>query len=112
MTKTLSVQNQQIRVDKLGYLQDISDWNERVAVVIGRQAGLELSQEHWEVIGLLRAFHLQSGLVPTTRALVKLMARELGASKGSSIYLMTLFPQTPLRLACKIAGLPRPANCL
>ena len=44
--------------------------------------------------------------------LVKLVAARLGATKGNSIYLLSLFPGNPAKLAAKIAGLPRPTNCL
>jgi tRNA 2-thiouridine synthesizing protein E len=46
------------------------------------------------------------------RTLVKYTSKELGAQKGRSIYLLKLFPGNPARLACKIAGLPKPPNCL
>jgi tRNA 2-thiouridine synthesizing protein E len=46
------------------------------------------------------------------RVLVKLVARELGREKGNSLYLLRLFPDSPAKLAAKIAGLPRPTNCL
>ena len=36
----------------------------------------------------------------------------LGKEKSRSIYLMQLFPPSPARVASKIAGLPRPENCL
>ena len=34
------------------------------------------------------------------------------ADKGNSIYLHKLFPGNPAKLAAKIAGLPRPTNCI
>jgi len=34
-----------------------------------------------------------------------------GSEKGSSMYLMALFPEYPALIASKIAGLPRPTNC-
>jgi tRNA 2-thiouridine synthesizing protein E len=46
------------------------------------------------------------------RILVKLVANELGPEKGNSLYLLQLFPGSPARVASRIAGLPRPANCI
>lgn len=108
----LIVADRKIALDRHGYLRTLDDWNEAVAEALATESGISLSEAHWEVITLLRDFYQQSGLNPSTRVLIKLMARELGADKGKSIYLMSLFPETPLRLACKIAGLPRPTNCL
>lgn len=111
LQNTLSLRNREIRLDKHGYLRNLQDWNEEVAELLAAQEGLQLTDRHWDLIRLLRDFHGRSGLTPSTRVLVKLMGRELGEDKGKSVYLMSLFPQTPLRLACKIAGLPRPTNC-
>jgi tRNA 2-thiouridine synthesizing protein E len=49
---------------------------------------------------------------PAMRALVKYTEKKLGPEKGRSIYLLNLFPPSPAKVASKIAGLPRPTNCL
>ncbi len=49
---------------------------------------------------------------PSNRLFVKAVKEALGEDKGNSIYLMQLFPGTPAKTACRIAGLPRPTNCL
>jgi tRNA 2-thiouridine synthesizing protein E len=46
------------------------------------------------------------------RPLVKQVREQLGEDKANSIYLMQLFPGSPAKLLAKIAGLPRPTNCL
>jgi tRNA 2-thiouridine synthesizing protein E len=46
------------------------------------------------------------------RILVKHVRSQLGEEKGNSIYLMQLFPGSPAKLASKLAGLPKPDNCL
>jgi tRNA 2-thiouridine synthesizing protein E len=46
------------------------------------------------------------------RALVKYCGLRLGADQGRSIYLLSLFPGSPAKLGSKIAGLPKPDNCL
>lgn len=98
--------------DKEGYLKDLSDWSEQAARDVAASEGIELSDAHWEVVKLLRDVHQEFQHTPITRVFVKLMADRLGKDKGRSIYLMKLFPQTPMRKACKIAGLPKPTNCL
>ncbi len=102
----------EVNLDKHGYLLELDDWNEGVAKLLAAQVDISLSPAHWELINLLRSFHERSGLTPSTRVLIKLMSQELGPEKGKSLYLMSLFPETPLKLACKIAGLPRPTNCI
>jgi tRNA 2-thiouridine synthesizing protein E len=107
-----SPQLQDIALDKEGYLKDLNDWNEDIAGEIALRENIRLGAAHWEIIRLLRAFYQRHQMSPTTRALVNLVKRELGSEKGRSIYLMKLFRGSPARTAGKIAGLPRPDNCL
>jgi tRNA 2-thiouridine synthesizing protein E len=102
----------QVRLDKEGFLVDLSDWDDAAALELAKRAGIRLSEEHWAVITVLREFHQMTGVSPAMRPFVKLVAERLGATKGTSIYLLSLFPGSPAKLAAKIAGLPRPTNCL
>lgn len=112
MSNTLLIKDKQLKLDKNGYLQELAGWDKAVAEALANKEGLVLGSEHWELIHLLRNFHQQSGLIPSTRVLVKLIAKEFGEEKGKSAYLMSLFPDAPLKKICKIAGLPRPINCV
>ena len=100
------------KFDSDGYLKSLQDWSEGVAAEIAAQENLELTPEHWEVIALTREFYQQHQLSPATRALVSLIKRELGINKGTSRYLMKLFKGQPAKLVNKIAGLPKPDNCI
>jgi tRNA 2-thiouridine synthesizing protein E len=101
-----------IITDAEGYLTELSDWNPQVAERIALNEGLTLTQAHWEIIELIRRFYTEFDLSPAMRPLVKYTTLHLGAEKGKSVYLLSLFPSSPPKLAAKIAGLPRPANCL
>ena len=98
--------------DRDGFLRRLDDWSPEVARRIAAAEGIELSAAHWEVIALLQEFYRRFEASPAMRALVKFAAQELGAEKGRSIYLLSLFPGSPAVLGSKIAGLPRPENCL
>lgn len=98
--------------DKEGFLRKLSDWDPQVAQQIARRENLALTPAHWEVLHLLRAYYLQYDSSPAMRALVKYCALNLGPDKGKSIYLMSLFPGSPAKIGSKIAGLPKPDNCL
>jgi len=99
-------------VDKEGYLRELADWNEEVAEYLAQQEDIRLNASHWEVIKLLRNFYRRHQASPATRALINLMKRELGVDKGRSVYLMKLFRGSPAKTANKIAGLPKPDNCI
>ncbi|GAA6133436.1 TusE/DsrC/DsvC family sulfur relay protein [Oceaniserpentilla sp. 4NH20-0058] len=98
--------------DKDGFLKDLNIWSESLAHEIAQSEGIQLSNEHLEIIHTLRAFYQAHEVAPANRPFVKLIKTEYGPEKGNSIYLMTLFPESPAKIAAKIAGLPKPANCL
>ena len=112
MTNYLEIQDCKIALDNEGYLKNLQDWNEEVATELAAREGIILSPSHWEVLNLLRKFYQRHHLSPATRALIKLLNRELGADKGRSVYLMKLFRGSPAKMASKLAGLPKPDNCL
>ncbi len=98
--------------DREGYLLDLGDWDEQVAAELARQEGIELGDEHWALIRLVRDFYSEYEVSPAMRVLVKRARERLGPECGNSLYLLKLFPGSPAKLLCKIAGLPRPSNCL
>lgn len=109
---TLDVAGQRVAIDTDGHLCRAEDWSAAVAQALAAQEGIRLTTEHWEIIHLVQAFYRQYQLAPPMRPLVKYVATHLGADKGRSIHLLKLFPPSPARVASKIAGLPRPENCL
>ena len=109
-TKQLAGKN--IEVDKEGYLRNLNDWSEEIAEIIAQEENINLTQDHWAIVHLLREFYKAFDVSPAMRPLVKYVGIHLGKEKANSIYLLTLFPPSPARVASKIAGLPRPANCL
>lgn len=109
---TLTVGERTIPLDKEGYLQNLADWDESVAAALAERDGITLTPAHWEILRLLRDFHRRFEHSPPMRVLVKSVKQALGEDKGNSIYLMQLFPGSPAKLAARIAGLPRPTNCL
>ena len=98
--------------DKDGFLLDLTQWDADVAAHLSQQENIALTEAHWEILHLAREFHQRFQHSPEMRPLVKFARLQLGEKKGNSLYLLSLFPNSPARLACKIAGLPRPAHCL
>jgi tRNA 2-thiouridine synthesizing protein E len=107
-----SVSTSAITTDADGFLADFNRWNETIANHFAAAENIQLTAAHWEIIQLLREFYRQYEQSPAMRPLVKYVGQQLGKEKGSSIYLLQLFPGSPAKLASKIAGLPRPENCL
>ncbi|KMM92677.1 TusE/DsrC/DsvC family sulfur relay protein [Pseudomonas lundensis] len=108
----LTLDGRSIELDKDGYLTDLNDWSPEVATALAMQNDIELTPDHWEILQLLRNFYEEFQLSPATRPLIKYTALKLGAEKGNSLHLNRLFNGTPAKLAAKLAGLPKPTNCL
>lgn len=113
----ISVAGQNLALDPEGYLVNLDEWSPEVAQALAEDEALELSNEHWELIELIRQFYAEFDHSPAMRPLVKYISLHLGKEKGRSIYLMQQLPPNdktgspPKRLA-RIAGLPKPDNCL
>lgn len=96
-----------------GFLESPADWTPETARVIAGESDISLTENHWEIIWLLREFYKEHEMSPpSNRLFVKAVKEQLGEEKGNSIYLMGLFTGKPAKTACRIAGLPRPTNCL
>ncbi|MDX1430890.1 MAG: TusE/DsrC/DsvC family sulfur relay protein [Gammaproteobacteria bacterium] len=102
----------QLETDHEGYLQKLEDWSPGVAETMAERDGIELSENHWEVIKFLREYYDEYKIAPAIRILTKAMARKLGREKGNTRYLYQLFPQGPAKQACRYAGLPKPTGCV
>ena len=98
--------------DENGFLSDTDRWSDDIAQAFAAQEGIALTDAHWEVLSLLRKYFQAFGDSPANRALVNYTKQQLGAYKGNSLYLMGLFPGSPARVGSRIAGLPKPKNCL
>ncbi|MFT7186084.1 MAG: tRNA 2-thiouridine synthesizing protein E [Pseudohongiellaceae bacterium] len=98
--------------DKQGFLINLDDWNADLAHEIAKEENITLTAAHWEVIDILRDFYQEYAISPAMRILVKAVKQKLGNDKGNSIHLLLLFPGSPAKIASKIAGLPKPTNCL
>ena len=98
--------------DRDGFLSDRRLWTPKLAKEIASKDGIKLTDQHWEVILLVRRYHEEFDSAPAMRALVKYVRLHLGDSAGNSSYLLKLFPNSPAKIACKISGLSKPSFCL
>ena len=98
--------------DRDGYLNDAQLWTPKIAEKIAARQSIELTNQHWEIILLVRKYHEEFDSAPAMRALVKYIKLHVGDSAGRSSYILSLFPNNPATLVCKISGLPKPDFCL
>lgn len=98
--------------DDKGFLRDYRLWNRDIAEGFAELEGIELSEAHWDLLQLLRDYYERYDASPANRALVNYVKQQRGPEFGNSLYLMSLFPGSPARVGSRIAGLPKPKNCL
>jgi tRNA 2-thiouridine synthesizing protein E len=108
----LEINGKTIETDEQGYLVNLSDWSEELAGALAARDDLQLSESHWEVIGMIREFYQENGTAPAMRVLTKLAKERLGKDKGDSKYLYSLFPYGPAKQGSRYAGLPKPTGCV
>lgn len=100
------------RFDKEGFLRRLEGWTPQIATEIAAAEGIQLQDSHWELVNLIRQYYTEFDSSPSMRPLVKYIRLKLSAEKGNSIYLLSQFPGSPAKIGSKIAGLPKPDNCL
>jgi len=109
---SIEINGKSIETDEEGYILNLADWTEEIANVLAKEEGIEMSENHWEVVNFLREYYDEYQIAPAVRVLTKSIGKKLGADKGNSKYLYELFPYGPAKQACKIAGLPKPTGCI
>ncbi|NOZ70059.1 MAG: TusE/DsrC/DsvC family sulfur relay protein [Deferribacteres bacterium] len=109
---TMEFEGKQYEVDEEGYLIDWSVWTEGMAEVMAKQDGIELTDEHWEIIRFLRSYFEKYQIAPMIKILTKEIAKTMGKEKGNTKYLYELYPAGPAKQACRYAGLPKPTGCV
>ena len=93
-----------VEVNDEGYLVNKNDWTKEVAAEMAKEAGIELTDKHYEVLEYLRE---------QEAAGASLTIRKVGKSGITDIKgLYKLFPGGPLKLSSKFAGIAKPASCV
>lgn len=102
MEKIIAGKN--ITVNEEGYLTDFSQWNKEVGEEISKEYNINLTPRHWDIINYLQDQHKKQEA---------LSIRKIGKSGVIDIKeFYELFPNGPLKISTKIAGIPKPASCV
>lgn len=105
--------NTALQLDNDGHLLDHSTWTPEVAQTLADTLGLQLDDIHYRILGEVRAFFDKYHHSPATRPLIKHLTQTLPDDAINNAKLQQLF-NTGLvaRHVNRIAGLPKPPNCL
>ncbi|HOS48244.1 MAG TPA: TusE/DsrC/DsvC family sulfur relay protein [Bacteroidia bacterium] len=98
------IAGKKINVNEEGYLLDFNQWDQSIGEAIAKENNVDMTPRHWEVVKYLQGEHKNN---------VPLSIRKIGKSNVIDIKeFYALFPQGPLKISTKIAGIPKPASCL
>lgn len=93
-----------VTCNEQGYLTDLNQWTKEVGLEIAKEEGIEMTDKHWEVISFLQ---------DQCRKNVPLSIRKIGKSGVVNIKeFYNLFPNGPLKISSRIAGIPKPVSCI
>lgn len=109
----MSQQNHTLTLDADGHLTNHLDWSPTVAQTLADTLQITLTDEHLTILQQVRAFFEQYHHAPATRPLIKHLMNTLPEYQLDNQKLQQLF-NTGLvaRHINRIAGLPKPPNCL
>lgn len=107
-SRYLLVNGKEIETDSEGYIRNLDDWSEDYAVALAKQEGLELTDEHWDVIRYLRQYYQEHSIQAQVRNMIKHFAEVWGKERGNNHYLHAIFPMGgPQKQGNRMAGLLR-----
>ena len=93
-----------INVNEEGFMMDFDQWNEAVGEAIAKEHDITMTPRHWEVIRYIQSEYKNN---------VPLSIRKIGKSGVVDIKeFYQLFPDSPLKTASKISGIPKPVSCI
>lgn len=100
-------------LDQDGHLCDHTLWTPAIAQTLADTLEVELTDVHHRILLQVRAFFEQYHHSPSTRPLIKHLAQTLPDDHIDNAKLQALF-KTGLvaRHVNRLAGLPKPPNCL
>lgn len=102
-----------IELDEEGHLCDHTLWTPEVAQQLADSLAIELTPLHLRILAQVRQFHDEFNHPPATRPLIKYLMKTMPDDNISNQRLQSLF-NTGLvaRHVNRVAGLPKPPNCL
>jgi len=107
-TRQVKINGHEVTTDSEGYLVNPGDWSEEFTRQLAEQEGLQLTQEHWEMIRFQRAWYEKHEYQASVRDMIKHFRKLWGCDRGCNHYMHKLFPKGgPQKQGNRLAGLLR-----
>lgn len=99
-------------IDDENFLTNINNWSPDIAKKFFISEKILPNLAHWEIIQSAQNFYQKFNLLLEIRPFIVYIKNQLGKKKINTVYILKLFPNSPIKNISKIAGLPKPINCL
>ncbi len=93
-----------------GFLENMDEWDKNVMFEMAKIDNITLTDLHIAVINEVRQYFIDFNATPKVRILIK-MLKDKGYDIDSS-KLASLFNDSAIKMASKLAGLKKPAQCI
>lgn len=97
-----------ITTDEHGFIVDPEDWTKEFAEQVAQDENIEMSEEHWTIVFIIRELFAETSTVPELRTIMKKLKQTSDEDKATRKYIYHLFPYGYGQQACKIAGMRLP----
>jgi TusE/DsrC/DsvC family sulfur relay protein len=101
----MTIAGSDVNVDSEGFMTEYDEWNEDIAKELAGNIGIDLTDNHWQVIKFLREDYKEQGETPMLR-------RVSNVGGVPTKQLFELFPKKPAKKMAYIAGVPKPQGCV
>ena len=101
-----------LALDQDGHLVDYTVWNETVAQELANSLDVTLTAWHFEILQAVRQFYQQFGHSPATRPLIKYLMKTVSPEINNAVLQQQFNTGLVARHLSRLAGVPKPANCL
>ncbi len=109
---SLVFEGNEVGVDDEGYLLDPTMWDNQVAEQLADQLSLEMNEDRWQIVNIVREHYETTSCVPELRTVLKRLKEQSGKDKATRKHVYYLFPYGYGQMACKIAGMRKPLKVL
>ena len=112
-SESISIASSDVALDQDGHLCDHTIWTPAIAQQLANTIDVNINAEHLDILQQVRTFYVKFNHAPATRPLIKWLQQTLPDHDISNQKLQQLF-NTGLvaRHVNRLAGLPKPPNCL
>jgi tRNA 2-thiouridine synthesizing protein E len=102
----LDVDGKKVATDQEGYIQDMDEWSEGFVKALAEKEGLELIDDHWDVINYIRDYYEEHRVQAQVRDMIKHFRTAWGKERGNNRYLHDIFPKGgPQKQGNRLAGI-------